>query len=150
MKDSCWRKAGTYSLIMASYLGMALSIISLGVFRNEILIPRLGWPQQHVKLLLLPLDFALIFAFSWTMVSTAAIRNARISFRGLGMLLVVATVILESLIGIRVEGRTYAEVLADYNPLRGNTWIVVVAFIGVAPVLAEKARLTLLTKKRRP
>lgn len=111
-----------------------------GGLREYVLAPAFGqkWALPASGIIL----SGLIFLITWLMYPRL-IKNSTRKGRWLtGMIWAVLTVIFEFAIGI-AEGHSIAELLAAYNPLTGNLWLLVLATTLFSPVMAgEKSNTT--------
>ena len=109
------------------------SAILNGGLREYVLAPAFGqkWALPASGIIL----SGLIFLITWLMYPRL-IKNSTRKERWLtGMIWAVLTVIFEFAIGI-AEGHSIAELLAAYNPLTGNLWLLVLAATLFSPVMA--------------
>lgn len=104
-----------------------------GGLREYVLAPAFGqkWALPASGIIL----SGLIFLFTWLMYPRL-IKNSTRKERWLtGMVWAVLTVIFEFATGI-TGGNSIAELLAAYNPLTGNLWLLVLAATLFSPVAA--------------
>jgi len=120
---------------LAVWLLMVVVAIANGAFRGAVLVPRLGEGGAHVVSTLML--SALIFLLSWASIGWVAPGSAGDAF-GIGLLWVGLTVLFEFGFGHFVVGKSWNELLADYNVLRGRIWLLVLVTTGLASYLAAR------------
>ncbi len=118
------------------WFALLLVAVANGAFREAQLIPRLGPQPGHIVstlMLCVGILIATYMAVPW-------IRPD--SLRGtiaIGVAWLVLTLAFEFGFG-RARGKPWAELLADYDVLRGRIWVLVLMTTAVAPYLAARAR----------
>jgi hypothetical protein len=120
-------------IVWIAMLGLA---VGNGIFRESILVPRLGSLRagQVSTLLLCALILALTFrTVRW--IHPVTIGQALV----IGAMWVVLTLIFEFGSGL-AQGKPMRELLADYDVLRGRIWPLVLVTLAVAPLLMSRAR----------
>lgn len=111
---------------------MAVVAITNGVFRETVLIPRVGEYAGHVMstgLLVAAILLISIAYFAWTPIDYAQAELAL-----LGVLWTVLTVGFEFVVGY-VEGTPVSVTVGQYNVLAGQVWIAVPIALLVSPLL---------------
>jgi hypothetical protein len=106
-----------------------------GALRESLLEPMMGAIAQPISGVLLMLC---IFAVSFFLIPRLGSAN-KATYIGMGITWVVATLVFETLLGVAM-GTPFTEIIAAYNILTGNIWLIVVVFIGLAPYIAAKLR----------
>ena len=120
-----------------AWLALMVLAIANGTFREAVLAPRLGPGGAHLaSTLILCL---LIVLLSWVLIGWIAPASTADALRVSGLWLLL-TLAFEFGFGRLVVGRSWQELLADYNVLRGRVWILVLITIVLAPPLAARAR----------
>ena len=117
---------------LAVWLVMAVLAVANGVFREVVLIPRIGDYPGHVlsTLLLVTAILAVSAAFFWSTGTT--FTDLELLAVGVGWTLL--TVGFESLVGY-LEGTPVSVTLGQYDVLAGQVWILVPVTLLVAPYL---------------
>lgn len=122
---------------LAVWLGLVAAAIANGTLRVALLEPRLGAAAAHVASTLALCVLVLLvarLAIGWI-----APSGARAAW-GVGGLWVGSTVAFEFGFGRQVAGKSWAELLADYDLSRGRVWILVLVVTAAAPALAWRWR----------
>ena len=125
------------SKVIAIWTVLLVVAVANGAARVVILEPRLGERMAHQiscatgSLFILLVATALIPALGTT--STP-------SLLGIGVLWLLLTVTFEFAFGRFVSGHSWERLLADYNVLEGRLWLLVLATVFVAPLVAVKLR----------
>ena len=124
------------------WFALLLVAVANGAFRETLLIPRFGSQAGHVvSTLMLCAGILLV-----TYVAVPWIRPD--SLRGtvaIGLALLILTLAFEFGFG-RARAKPWAELLADYDVLKGRIWVLVLVTTAVAPYLAVRARGLLLPR----
>jgi hypothetical protein len=108
-----------------------------GAFREMVLIPALGGTLgRAISTLLLS---AFVILLTWSTVRWMGIRST-IDAWFVGALWVVLTSAFEFLGGHYLFGKSWDELLTDYNISRGRIWVVVLITTAVAPRLCVSRR----------
>lgn len=111
--------------------------VANGAFRESVLTPRLGRGVAHAaSTVLLSL---LILVIGWVTVPWIAPRTVQDAWT-VGVLWVALTIAFEFLAGHFVFGRSWNELLADYNLLAGRIWLMVLVVTLMTPVFAFTRR----------
>jgi hypothetical protein len=111
---------------------LAVAIVN-GGFREGVLVPWLGRGlAQAVSTVLLS---GFIFAIGWFAVSWIAPRSVEEAW-AIGCGWVTLTLAFEFLGGRFLFGKSWTELLADYNLLAGRIWVMVLVVTLLAPVVA--------------
>jgi hypothetical protein len=122
---------------LAVWLLLLVAAFANGALRESFLTPRLGAPAAHVLsttlLCLVILTLALV-TISWIAPFTT------IDAITVGLLWLVLVLAFEFGFGHFAGGKTWTELLADYNVARGRVWIAVPIVTAVAPYLAARIR----------
>ena len=121
---------------------MALCAVLNGVFRELVLVSRMGDAVGHVVSTFLLL--AVILAISWLYFANAAIDYSRAELVLVGVVWTVLTVGFEFLVGY-VEGVSIEVTLAQYDVFAGRIWVLVPLTLLLAPLLFGRV----LTVRRR-
>lgn len=127
---------GRALVVWFGFVGVA---IGNGLLREELLVPRLGDARAHVaSTLLLCL---LIVVGTWGTVRWIGVRS-RGEALAVGSLWLALTLAFEFLFGHYVAGKTWFELLADYDLAAGRVWVLVLVALVAAP-------LALVSRRRR-
>lgn len=111
--------------------------VANGAFREAVLTPRLGAGAAHVASTLILCT--LIVVLTWLLIGWIGPVTSADALR-VSALWLVLTLAFELGFGRLVAGRSWAELLADYNVLRGRVWVLVLVTIVSAPPLTASAR----------
>lgn len=125
-----------YRRALVVWLGLLLIAVGNGLFREAVLIPRLGelsGRQASTVILSLAIFVLALLAIRWV-----GPRRARDAWRVGGMWLVL-TLVFEFGFG-RLRGRSWPELLADYDVAAGRIWILVLMVTMMSPWLAWRLR----------
>lgn len=114
------------------WIVMAVLAVINGIFRETVIIPRVGEYSGH--LLSTALLVVAILALSAGYFAYTVIEYTRTERLLVGMVWVVLTVGFEFLIGY-LEGIPVSETIAQYDVLAGQVWIVVPITLLAAPLL---------------
>jgi hypothetical protein len=117
---------------LALWLLMAVIAVANGVFRELVLIPRIGEYVGHVVSTALLVGAILLVAGAYFSVTPIAYTRAELLL--VGAVWTVLTVGFEFLVGY-VEGTPVSETLAQYDVLAGQVWILVPLTLLFAPLL---------------
>ena len=124
------------------WFALLLVAVANGAFRETLLIPRFGSQAGHVvSTLMLCAGILLV-----TYVAVPWIRPD--SLRGtvaIGLAWLILTLAFEFGFG-RARAKPWAELLADYDVLKGRIWVLVLVTTAAAPYLALRARGLLLPR----
>jgi hypothetical protein len=102
-----------------------------GMFREAVLLPRMGRTLAHaISTILLCL---VIIAIGWPATAWAAPRTIQDAWI-VGTLWLVLTLAFEFGAGHFIFGRTWEELLGEYNVLAGRIWIVVLIVTFMTPI----------------
>jgi len=117
---------------LAVWLAMAVLAVANGVFRETVLIPRIGEYPGHVlsTLLLVAAILAVSAAFFWTTGTTFT----DLELVAIGVAWTLMTVGFEFLVGY-AEGTPVSVTLGQYDVFAGQVWILVPLTLLVAPSL---------------
>ncbi|MDS0296415.1 hypothetical protein [Halogeometricum luteum] len=128
------RTAGIPRLLgpLAAWALMAVVAVANGVFRETVLVPRIGEYTAHV--LSTGLLAGAIAAFSYAFFATTDAEYARGELLAVGTGWTVLTVGFEFLVGY-VEGTPVSTTLGQYDVLAGQVWILVPLTLFATPLL---------------
>jgi hypothetical protein len=115
-----------------------------GGFRQAVLVPAVGDLRGHQLSVLT--GSAAFLALVYAMLHRDAPRYTDRWLLGLGGIWVAATILFEFVFGHWVMGHAWTHLLADYNIFAGRLWTVVLASVGIAPLLVKR----LATCRREP
>jgi hypothetical protein len=116
----------------AAWFGMMLLAIMNGAVREAFFTPALGnAPAQQLSTATLLL---LLSLYIWFLVRRWPLETGRRALL-VGFIWLVMTVAFESGVGCFLGGRTWGEILQDYNLLAGRLWVLIPAWIFAAPSL---------------
>lgn len=121
---------------MLAWLLMIPVAILNGGLRQSVFVPAVGELRGHQLSVLT--GSAAFFAVIYALLHRDAARYSDRWLLGLGGVWVAATVIFEFGFGHWVMGNSWSRLLADYNIFAGRLWTVVLAVIGVAPLLVKR------------
>ncbi|MGM0398037.1 MAG: hypothetical protein ACQEQY_03505 [Halobacteriota archaeon] len=113
------------------WLGLAVLAVVNGVFREVLIIPRIGGYPGHVASTAMLV--AVILVVSWLFFGWTGVEYTRAELVVIGLGWVVLTVGFEFLVGY-VEGTPVSVTLGQYDVLAGQVWIVVPIALFVAPL----------------
>ena len=131
-------RGSTLMPLRALIIWFALLVVAVanGGFREAVLIPRFAPLTGHVVSTVMLCAGILIVTY----VAVPWIRPG--SLRGtiaIGLAWLALTLAFEFGFG-RARGKPWAELLADYDGLKGRIWVLVLITTAVAPYLAARAR----------
>ena len=124
--------------VRALIIWLALLVVAVanGGFREAVLIPRLGPHTGHIV-------STVMLCVAILIVTHLAVAWVHPGSRGdtiaIGLAWLALTLAFEFGFG-RARGKPWAELLADYDVLRGRIWVLVLITTAVAPYLAARAR----------
>ena len=121
---------------LAIWLVLLVVAIANGGFRQSVLIPRVGTQAGHIistLMLCAGILIATCAAARWLSPSTP--RDAIT----IGAAWLALTLAFEFGFG-RYRGKSWGELFADYNVLKGRIWILVLVTTAAAPWLMARAR----------
>jgi len=122
------------AIIWAAFIPIA---ILNGFFRERCLAPLIG------KRFALPLSgvscVALFFLLTWSALPWLG-RLSRPRYLQIGLAWLGATVLFEFLFGRLVAGKSWGELLRNYDITTGNLWPLVLLVVAVSPLLAARLR----------
>jgi hypothetical protein len=131
------------SQLLGCWLLLAVVMSANGIFRELVLVPIVGHTRAGV--LSAALGIALILT-----VTRVAYRSPRTHAQmpsiavpplGVSLAWVGMTVAFEELFGHYVDGKSWAELAANYALWRGQLWPLVLLTVGLAPVLWGRWRM---------
>lgn len=111
---------------------MAIVAILNGVFRESVIVPRLGDHPGHVASTALLVVAVLVISFGYF--SRAPVAYARAELVLIGLIWTVLTVGFEFLVG-SLEGTPVSVTLGQYDVLAGQVWIAVPLTLLLSPLL---------------
>jgi len=111
---------------------MAVVAVGNGVFRETVLVPRIGEYRGHV--LSTALLVTAILVLSWAYFATTAIAYTRAELLLIGVVWTALTVGFEFLVGY-AEGTPVAVTVGQYDVLAGQVWIAVPIALLLSPLL---------------
>lgn len=111
---------------------MAVLAVANGIFRETVLVPRIGSYAGHVLSTGILIVAILVVALSYFWTTPIAFTRAELLV--VGVVWVVLTVGFEFLIGY-LEGTPVSTTLAQYDVLAGQVWILVPLTLLVSPLL---------------
>jgi hypothetical protein len=117
-------------------LQLALAIVN-GLFREAVLIPRLGTASAHVVSTLLLC--CAILVITWLTIRWIGVARAGDALR-IGLLWVSLTLAFEFGAGHYLFGHPWERLLADYDVASGRIWPLVLVTTLCAPALARRLR----------
>ncbi len=138
-RDTRHRRGRDISLALralAIWVALLIVAIANGFFRESLLISRLGARAAHLvsTFILCAAIIAVAYgAIDW--IHPVSARDTVLI--GIGWL--VMTMAFELGFG-RLRGRSWAELLADYDVSKGRVWILVLIALALAPYLAGRVR----------
>ena len=114
---------------------LCLAIVN-GGFREGVLIPRVGAQAGHVISTLMLCALILLATYvTMPWIRPSGARSTII----IGLSWLALTLAFEFGFG-RFRGRSWAELLVDYNVFKGRVWVLVLITTMLAPFLAARAR----------
>ncbi|MBK9196885.1 MAG: hypothetical protein KA230_06300 [Flavobacteriales bacterium] len=119
------------------WLLLMVLAITNGAVRLKFIIPATGEPTGHV--ISTVLLAGLILLATWSGIPWIAPHTARDAF-GVGLFWLVLTLAFEFGVGALVSHRSWPEMLADYNVLKGRVWVFIPIITALAPWLMARAR----------
>ncbi|MFA9516593.1 hypothetical protein ACERIT_05155 [Halopenitus sp. H-Gu1] len=114
------------------WLLMAVVAVANGVFRETVIIPRIGDYPGHVVSTVILVAAILVIAFLYFTNTGIAYTRAELLLVGLGW--AVLTVGFEFLVGY-LEDTPVSVTLGQYNVFAGQVWILVPLTLFVSPLL---------------
>lgn len=114
------------------WLLMAVVAVANGVFREVVIIPRIGDYPGHVVSTVLLVVAILVISFIYF--TNTGIAYTRAELMLVGVLWTVLTVGFEFVVGA-VEGTPVSVTLGQYNVLAGQVWILVPLTLFISPLL---------------
>jgi hypothetical protein len=122
---------------MFAWFGLMLLAVLNGAFREAVLTPRTDADVAHVMSTFLLI--LVIAVFTWLVIRWLGPRSAGDALR-VGFLWLMLTLAFEFGFGRFVAGRSWAELLAEYNILAGRVWALVPIVVFLAPYAAGRLR----------
>jgi hypothetical protein len=123
------------------WFGLLVLAVLNGAFRQAVLVPALGMGPAHI--LSTAILCVLILTLAAGTIRWIAPRDGGDAWRA-GALWLLLTLMFEFLAGHYLFGTPWAELLADYDVLRGRVWVMVLLATAVAPAWAlRQARVRL-------
>lgn len=118
---------------LAGWAALVPFAIGNGVFRQAVLVPRLGERAGHVASTFMLSAFVFLFAAAFLRLvpDEQSVRDLlTVSFTW-----VIATVLFEFVFGHFVMGAPWERLLADYNIFKGRIWSLVLLSEFAAPIM---------------
>ncbi|HPD58127.1 MAG TPA: hypothetical protein P5294_11340 [Smithellaceae bacterium] len=128
---------------LAIWVIMAVIAVANGFFRVSVLVPRVGEQVGHIiSTIMLSCFIAALawFCIRWLKPQTPAAAML------LGAFWVALTLAFEFGFGHFVAQKSWAELLNDYNLLRGRVWPLVLVVTAISPYIAAR-RQNILNEK---
>lgn len=125
-------RIGVFLAPLGIWLAMAVVAVLNGIFRETVLISRIGEYPGHVVSTAMLVAAILLISFGffqWTPVEYSAVELALV-----GVVWTVFTVGFEFLVGY-AEGTPVSVTLGQYNVLAGQVWIAVPLALLLSPLL---------------
>ncbi len=113
-----------------AWVGMVLLAIVNGVLRENGYGRFMGELSAHQFSTLVAL--IILGAYLWLMSGIFLIESSRQALM-IGVMWLQMTVLFEFIFGHYVVGRSWGELLHDYNFLKGRIWLLVLIWVAVAP-----------------
>jgi hypothetical protein len=117
------------------WLGLLVLAIANGAVRELWIVPRLGTEPGHV--ISTAMLSTLIVLLTWLTIGWLRPANATAALQ-VGLLWLVLTGLFEFGAGHYLFAKSWNDLLADYDLVRGRVWIVVPIITLFAPLLAAK------------
>jgi len=124
-------RASVFVYILALWVVMAVIAVANGVFRETVLIERVGEYTGHVLSTAMLVVAIIVVAALYF--GTTPIDYTQAELLAVGASWAILTVGFEFLVGF-LEGTPPSETIAQYNVLAGQVWIVVPLTLLVAPL----------------
>jgi hypothetical protein len=126
-----------WKYVLAWFPMVAIAIAN-GVLRES-------WYGQHLSELaahqLSSLSAIVLFGiYIWFVVARFWPPASNAQAIGIGLLWLVMTIAFEFLFGHYLAGHSWERLLHDYNLLAGHVWLLVLAWVAVAPYLFRRMR----------
>lgn len=122
---------------IAIWCVLLVGAILNGGFREAVLVPGFGRGVAHAMSTVML--SALIVLVGWITVPWIAPRSLQDAWI-IGALWVVLTLLFEFVAGHFLFGRSWTELLTDYNLLAGRIWLMVLVVTLMTPVIAYTRR----------
>ncbi len=116
----------------AAWFPMMLLAILNGAFREALLKERYGELRAH-QLSTLTL-FLLLSAYIWVLVRTWTPESPGQAWR-IGLVWLAMTLAFEFGFGRFIAGKSWSELLKEYDMISGRIWALIPAWVAVAPYL---------------
>ncbi|MBX3468909.1 MAG: hypothetical protein KF878_18725 [Planctomycetes bacterium] len=122
---------------MAVWVVLVVAASANGALREALLVPRLGLDQAHrLSTLMLCAVIALVARATVGWIGPRS-RTVALAVGGLWLALLLA---FEFLAGHYLAGRTWADLLGEYDVRQGRLWALVPVLTFFAPLWAARAR----------
>ena len=122
-----------------AWLLMVPVAIANGVIRELLYKPVVGdLPSHQISTLS---GSAAMLGVTYLLLHKEAPRHTDTKLLRLGAIWLLATVLFEFSFGHYVDGKSWAELAADYNITKGHLWPLVLLTIFVSPLLVKRMRL---------
>lgn len=107
--------------------------IANGIFRESFLIPHLG------SEIALPVSGIILSGLILLLAITVLPRVVKQQYGTIALVWIVMTIAFETLFGLTM-GKSFAELITNYDITTGNLWLLVVITTGIAPLLAGRMK----------
>lgn len=131
-----------YALVV--WIVFVLLAILNGEIRNHFYLQRLGELRAHQ--LGSVIFIAVIFAVTYAFLSLLSISYSPQDLLVVGLMWLFMTVMFEFIFGHYVIGYPWQKLLADYNILEGRIWLLVLVSVTIAPLLADRIMVSLMSR----
>lgn len=129
--DRAWRRW------TAAWLGGSAIGIANGVARELLYADRVGdAAANRISVAAALALFALYFVLLERRWPLPTLRTAL----AVGATWVVLTVVFEFTFGHWVDGKSWSELLANYDIVDGNLWILILVWLGIGPAVVRRLR----------
>jgi hypothetical protein len=113
--------------------------IANGVFRETVIRPLTGdLPAHQISVVTGSLGF---LGVTWLAFRHQAVEESDRRLRGVGLAWLAGTIAFEFGFGYFLDGKTWSELLHDYNVYEGRLWPVVLIVIVAAPLAVKRLAL---------
>lgn len=121
----------TIERLLGTWLLLAVAMTANGIFRELVLVPRLGAMAGYVSVVL---GAVIIVAITWAMFR-AFRRNTTAAMIQSGLILIGMTVAFEAAVGRLVDHKSWSELAANYAFWRGSLWPFLLLLVGLTPLI---------------
>jgi hypothetical protein len=106
--------------------------ITNGIVRETVIRPVVGeLPAHQLSVVTGGLGF---LGVTWLLFRHQAVKKTDRTLLKVGAAWVIATIAFEFSFGLLADGKTWSELLHDYNVFHGRLWPLVLLVIGLAPL----------------